>query len=170
MDKIYIDRETGKLVNIFAPYKGRSRLDTAEIRAAVGVVEVDRDAPPVGYVEHPDWYNVREDWETTQRPYICYYRKTDQQIADIQLAQAKAQRAAAVASIVVTTGSGKPFDGHEDAQNRMGRVINIMGDSDTIPWVLADNRVSEVSRDELIEAMRLAGLEQARLWVIPYGG
>ena len=46
---IYIDSETGKRVNIYAPYKGRSKLDTAEIRAAVGVVAVADPVAPLDF-------------------------------------------------------------------------------------------------------------------------
>ena len=91
---IYIDEETGRMVNIYAPFKGRSRLDSAEIRAAVGVVEIERDAPPEGYTDHPDWYEVREDWESTQRPYIIYTRKSDEQINEVENNKVKAQIAA----------------------------------------------------------------------------
>ena len=91
---IYIDEETGRMVNIYAPFKGRSRLDSEEIRAAVGVVEIERDAPPEGYTDHPDWYDVREDWEATQRPYIIYTRKSDDQINEIHNTRIKQQIAA----------------------------------------------------------------------------
>ena len=88
---IYIDEETGRMVNIYAPFKGRSRLDSAEIRAAVGVVEIERDAPPEGYTDHPDWYEVREDWESTQRPYIVYTRKPEEIIFEAANNKIKAQ-------------------------------------------------------------------------------
>ena len=94
MDTLYIDQETGKLVNIHAPYKGRSRIDTKELREAVGVVEIERDAPPDEYNDHPDWYEVREDWEAIQRPYIVYTRKPQEMIDEITNNKIKAQIAA----------------------------------------------------------------------------
>ena len=94
MDTLYIDQETGKLVNIHAPFKGRSRLDSPELREAVGVIEIERDAPPDEYNDHPDWYEVREDWEAIQRPYVIYTRKSDEQINEITNNKIKAQIAA----------------------------------------------------------------------------
>ena len=94
MDTLYIDQETGKLVNIHAPYKGRSRLGAPEIRAAVGVIEIERDLPPEEYNGHSDWYEVLEDWNATQRPYVIYTRKSDEQINEVANNKVKAQIAA----------------------------------------------------------------------------
>ena len=87
---IYIDQETGKMVNINAPYKGRSRLDTPEIRAAVGVIGIEEDAPPAGWSY--DTHDRREDWEATQRPYIIYTRKSDEQISATRWGKIKQKR------------------------------------------------------------------------------
>lgn len=84
------------------------------------------------------------------------------------LAAAKDARQVEVDAITVTTQSGKVFDGNEDAQNRMGRAVTSMEPGDTIPWVLADNTVAVVGRDELKEALRLAGAAMAVIWVRPY--
>ena len=87
--KLYIDKETGKLVNIYAPYKGRSKLDTQEIRDDLGVIEIDPDQKPVDF--SPDDYEVTEDWEATQRPYIIYKRKPQEVIARQNSVKAAAQ-------------------------------------------------------------------------------
>ncbi|MEW5833053.1 MAG: hypothetical protein AB1763_09480 [Campylobacterota bacterium] len=79
----------------------------------------------------------------------------------------KSARQALVDAIKVTTASGNTFDGDETSQTRMSRAILGMTDTDTIPWILADNSVIEATRAELTEAMRLAGMEQARIWVMP---
>lgn len=84
---LYIDEATGKLVNIYAPYKGYSRLDTAEIRAAAGVVEIEVDTPPSEYADYPDRYNVIEDWGATARPYVVYARKASGAIRKAELAK-----------------------------------------------------------------------------------
>jgi hypothetical protein len=89
---IFIDQDTDKMVNINAPYKGRSRLDTAEIRAEVGVIEIPADEPPQEAKDNPDYYTRGEDWETTQRPYITYTRKSDDQIASLRWNQIKVKR------------------------------------------------------------------------------
>lgn len=46
----------------------------------------------------------------------------------------------------------------------MARALVGMLEGETIPWVLADNSVAVVTRDELTEALRMAGAEQTRLW------
>ena len=78
----------------------------------------------------------------------------------------KAERAAAVAAIKVTTAAGNVFDGDEVSQARMARAILGLqvADVDTVTWVLADNTVIQVGAAELQEALMLAGAEQTRLW------
>lgn len=90
--EIYIHEETGKMVNIYAPFGGFSRLDTPDIRARAGVVAIEEDAPPVDY--DPSFYDRREDWEATQRPYVVYTRKSDEQINEANNVKVKAQIAA----------------------------------------------------------------------------
>lgn len=79
----------------------------------------------------------------------------------------KQERAKAVESIVVTTSTGKQFDGDETSQQRMSRAIQTLGiaNQTSTNWVLATNEVAEVSATELAEALLLSGLEQSRLWI-----
>jgi hypothetical protein len=80
----------------------------------------------------------------------------------------KARRAEAVRAIKVTTASGRVFDGDEISQARMARAIlglQQAGEGATVTWVLADNTQVSVTAAELSEALKLAGAEQARLWV-----
>lgn len=91
-----------------------------------------------------------------------------EELAAQALAAAKAARQAEVEAITVTTQSGRVFDGNEDAQNRMSRAVNAMDEADTLPWVLADNAIGEVNRQELREALKLAGAAMATIWVKPY--
>lgn len=82
--------------------------------------------------------------------------------------QFKAERGAAVAAIVVTTQAGNTFDGDEISQGRMARAIlglQAAGNGTSVPWVLADNSIIQATAAELLEALTLAGTEQARLWV-----
>lgn len=76
----------------------------------------------------------------------------------------KRTRAEAVASIVVEV-DGLLFDGDEVAQTRMARAAVVMQDDETTTWVQANNIPVEVTKAQLIEAVRLAGAEQTRLWV-----
>ncbi|USE71536.1 hypothetical protein CTT31_20855 [Pseudoalteromonas maricaloris] len=76
----------------------------------------------------------------------------------------KLQRTNYVANIKVEL-NGKVFDGDEASQDRMARACQFMSDTDEIVWVLADNNPCSVTKSELMEAGRLAGLKQAELWV-----
>ena len=78
----------------------------------------------------------------------------------------KQERAKAVAAIVVEV-DGLLFDGDEVAQTRMARAALVMDDEETTLWVQANNEPAQVTKAQLIEAIRLAGAEQTRLWVMP---
>lgn len=165
---MFIDSKTGKMVNIYAPFGGFSRLDMAEIRARAGVVEIADDPAPEDYSD--DTYFRTEDWSATQRPYVTYTRKSDEQIAEVKLQRAKAERTAAVEAIKVTTTSGKEFDGDETSQGRMSRAIlagQIAGIT-SCTWVLANNVPTTVTLAELSEALSLAMQAQGAIWAEPY--
>lgn len=80
----------------------------------------------------------------------------------------KAERAAAVAAIKVTTQAGNTFDGDEVSQGRMARAIIALGTglAPSVTWVLADNTTIDATAAELTEALVLAGMAQAAIWVI----
>lgn len=123
------------------------------------------------------------DWCNTNRAYITELEQQDgvrrfqivavpeptsEELAKQALAQAKATRAAAVASITVEV-DGMIFDGDEVAQERMARAV-LMAESyeEQTAWVLADNTVAMVTADQLRRACRAAGQAQTRLWTVPY--
>lgn len=158
-----------KRINIYAPFTSDSGVTYANltdpaIRNQLGVVEIAEPAQPEDYSDDL-YYRTEQD----DAPYVIYTRKSDEQIAAAALAKAKQERAQAVNEIIVTTQAGNAFDGHEDAQNRMARALLGLGDADTMPWVLADNTVAQVTKAELQEALRLSGAAMAELWVLPYG-
>ena len=78
----------------------------------------------------------------------------------------KKERAKAVAAIVVEV-DGLLFDGDEVAQTRMARAALVMQDGETTTWVQANNIPAEVTKEQLVEAIRLAGAEQTAVWVMP---
>jgi hypothetical protein len=91
---------------------------------------------------------------------------TDEQLRE----EWKAQRAAQVEAIKVTTQAGNTFDGDEVSQGRMARAIIALDASapgTTVNWVLADNSVIGATALELVEALALAGAAQAAVWVAP---
>lgn len=83
----------------------------------------------------------------------------------------KTTRANRVARIVVTVMRGETalyFDGDEISQVRLDRFSRRMRGKNrqTIPWVMADNSVIEVTADEMEEALDLAMKEQGDVWFI----
>lgn len=85
-----------------------------------------------------------------------------------RMQEAKARRQAEIDAIVVTTVAGNSFDGDEASQTRMTRAITSLQPGETMPWVLADNVAADVSKEELQEALRLAGTVQTEIWLRPY--
>ena len=81
---------------------------------------------------------------------------------------AKAARVDLVDALIVTTSTGRKFDGDETSQNRMARAISSMDEGETVMWILADNTVALIGRGELKEALRMAGSEMTQIWAAPY--
>ena len=167
---IYIDQETGKRVNPYAPYKGFSRLETPEQFLKAGVISIEDDPIPEDAIKNPDFYTIQEDWETSQRPYTVYTRKSDEQVAEVVRSKAKAKRQAYVDAIKVTTKAGNEYDGDEVSQGRMARAIIALQatGTPTVKWVLANNVPTDVPVADLVEALALASGAQAAIWSSPY--
>ena len=102
--------------------------------------------------------DIQQDYSATTTAYVETRR----------VQTAKALRQAEVDAIVITTISGKAFDGDEQSQDRMSRAINALNPLETTLWVLSDNTPAMISREELQEALRLAGAAQTAIWVKPY--
>lgn len=92
---------------------------------------------------------------------------TEEEIAAEELAKAKAERAEYVAKLVVTVDDLQ-FDGDETSQDRMARSIVALNDGETVQWVLADNSIAQVTKEQLRQALRLAGEAQTAIWANPY--
>ena len=92
---------------------------------------------------------------------------TDEEIAAKLLEQAKAERADYVSKIVVEV-DGLAFDGDETSQDRMARSCVALNDGETVQWVLADNSIAQVTKEQLRQALRLAGEAQTAIWADPY--
>lgn len=86
------------------------------------------------------------------------------------LAKAKADRQALVDSIVVTTSTGKKFDGNEISQDRMNKAISVAAITGltSCTWVLADNVPTVVTVYELKEALALSFQAMGAVWAKPY--
>ena len=119
-------------------------------------------------VEGATWLHTElNEWlrDNTPLPFM-----TEEELAQKAIVDArelfKQNRAKAVAAIVVEVDD-LIFDGDEVAQTRMVRAALVMQDAETTTWVQANNIPAEVTKAQLIEAIRLAGAEQTRLWVMP---
>ena len=117
-------------------------------------------------VEGATWLHTElNEWlrDNTPLPFM-----TEEELAQKAIVDArelfKQNRAKAVAAIVVEVDD-LIFDGDEVAQTRMVRAALVMQDAETTTWVQANNIPAEVTKAQLIEAIRLAGAEQTRLWV-----
>lgn len=96
-----------------------------------------------------------------------YPEPTEEEIAAEILAKAKAERADFVSKIVVMV-DGLPFDGDETSQDRMARSCIALNDGETVQWVLADNSIAQVTKEQLRQALRLSGEAQTAIWANPY--
>lgn len=115
-----------------------------------------------------EYANAHPEVVKVEHPYV----PTPEELAEQELAKAKAKRAEAVAALTVEV-DGMVFDGDEKAQERMARTVTAAtatGASmdDTTTWVLHNNTVAQVTVRQLATALRLAGEEQTRLWTVPY--
>lgn len=98
---------------------------------------------------------------------VAVPKPTQEELEAQALAQAKQERAEEVSKIVVEV-DGMKFDGDETSQGRMARSAVAMNDEETITWVLHDNTIAQVTKSQLLQALRLSGEEQTRLWTMPY--
>jgi hypothetical protein len=143
--------------------------EEAELFGVFPLVEVD--PPPCG----PDKTAVPEDPTLVDGQWLQQWAVRD--ATTDEMAQRalearerfKAERAAAVRAITVTTAAGNTFDGDETSQDRMVRAIVALQATGTpsVVWVLADNSTVQATAAELAEALALAGAAQAALWVAP---
>lgn len=95
--------------------------------------------------------------------------KPQEQIEKEQLEQAKAERAEAVENIAVEV-DGMVFDGNEDAQRRISVAIttaDITGQQ-SVDWVLKNNTVANVTREQLEKVLALSMQKMQELWTKPY--
>lgn len=115
------------------------------------MTEVEREARYLGFTDMPS------DEELIARRMV------------VARAIAKTARAALVDAIVVTTSTGKRFNGDEVSQGRMARAIIALKENNVpaTQWVLADNVPAVVTLAEFVEALTLAGSAQTAVWVIP---
>lgn len=131
---MFIDQSTLLRVNINAPYKGFSRLDTQPIRAAANVVEI---AEPVRGDEQ-FYYNTEQE----AAPYLVVTPKSVESIRDMLKTKVKAMRdQKETEGFIYMT---KPFDSDERSVARItsaALTAMAVGPTFTIDWTAADNSI-----------------------------
>lgn len=137
-----------------------ARVHPTDQPAFDGAAQGVRELPPI--FNGAIW---RQAWEV-------YQLSADEiaAAAAARMSAAKAARQVAVDHIKVTTQAGHTFDGDEVSQGRMARAIlalDAAGQASTT-WVLSNNTPTTVTRDDLQQALVLAGQEQTRLWLLPW--
>ena len=101
--------------------------------------------------------------------YVTGYapQKPQELIDEENFIKAKSDRADYVSRIVVEV-DGMKFDGDETSQNRMARSIVALNEGETVQWVLANNTIAQITKEQLRQALRLAGEAQTAIWANPY--
>lgn len=140
--------------------------DKVTLKVTGEFTEIDKilEAIPEPFVKAPD------DYEAPEFGMECYLKSSLNVVDRTDVAEfhtnayAKEVRTKEVQAIKVTTATGNTFDGDEISQNRMTRVLVGLPEGSTTTWILADNTVVEVSKQELREALVLAGSAQSELW------
>lgn len=92
---------------------------------------------------------------------------TDEEVKAQGITRAKEERADAVGNITVEV-DGMIFDGNEVSQQRIARCVMVLNDGESISWVLADNSVAPVTKEQLKKVLIRAVIKQSELWVGPY--
>lgn len=77
------------------------------------------------------------------------------------------QRPLEVSNIKVTISKGYVLDGDEISQDRINRAITALSpapEGTAVQWKTADNFFVDLTKNDLIEALMLAGLEMTKIW------
>jgi len=79
----------------------------------------------------------------------------------------KKTRAENVSKITVEV-DGMVFDGDETSTARITKAIVALKPKETSTWVLANNDVVDVTKEQFIQALRKASIAQTQLWINSY--
>lgn len=140
---MFIDNDTKLRVNINAPYKGFSRLETAEQRAAANVVEI----PDPVRGDDNFYYNTEQD----AAPYLVVTPKPIESVREMMKSRVNALR-----DQKETEGfayMGKMFDSDERSVLRITQAAltaMAMGPTFTIDWTAMDNSIVTMDQAAMI--------------------
>lgn len=87
--------------------------------------------------------------ERTDSSYLSYKRKLSKQN---------------IVENIEVTYNDVVYQGDEKSQDRMSRAIVGSDDDDTIEWTAKDNSKVVLLRSDLKQILRLAGIEQTKVW------
>lgn len=139
-------------------------------REQVGTKPNDAPNTLSKYAQAAEWCNANKATIEDKGDYyevVALPEPTPEELQAQALAMAKSERASEVEAITVEV-DGLVFDGDEKSQERMARSIISLNDDETITWVLHDNTIANVTKEQLKTALRLAGQKQTELWTKPY--
>lgn len=132
------------------------------VRRACYFVELEEVDHELSEIDSPEAV-VFDDEQFIKRIRSATKARTPEQIAATLRNRFKANRAEKVQNITVEV-DGLIFDGDEASTERMNQRIQIMSDTDTYNWTLANNDVKAVTKSQLFTAFKLAVEEQSKLW------
>ncbi|WP_234401282.1 DUF4376 domain-containing protein [Pseudoalteromonas sp. T1lg23B] len=89
---------------------------------------------------------------------------SEAQIAQVKRERFKQTRRQELAQLTVEV-DGMVFDADELSQQRMARKLLVMEEQSSTSWVLANNDVVQVSKEQLFSACKLASEQQTALWI-----
>jgi len=143
------------------PVKEVKTIDENGVETIVSPAKEGYYTPNSCTLTYNQWLGNRVPPEFTVSLEIAEFKSTDREYRKYF----KIIRAREVSEIRVTI-NGREYDGDETSQTRISRAISTMTDTDTIVWVLASNNAVQTTKAELIQVLRLAGIEQSRLWTM----
>lgn len=149
-----------------------SKNEKGEIVKIPSPKTVANDAPNTlaKYSEMIRWCNANNARMVDRGEYyevIAHPKPTDEELIKRALTKAKYERAAKVEALTVEV-DGMVFDADETSQARMSVAASSMTDDELNVWVLYDNSVVQVTKDQLLQACRLARIAQSAIWTKPY--
>lgn len=144
-------------------YKGEVYRSSWAVRQAIMKIENKAFGAEPSEEKEEFWKGLGVAYTTEPDP-----EPTEEEKKAKALAEAKRLRAAQVAAITVEV-DGMTFDGDEAAQSRMARAITAADTGlEKTAWVLADNTIAEVTKEQLQQALTKAMLAMSELWTVPY--
>ena len=130
-----------------------------------GIVKRDSDGVqvmPAQSVDHPDTVSYLQWVQQGNAPTPDYSDPVE-----VLLMDAKASRQQQIDDLHVVY-NGKTFDANEASQGRIARNVAGMAAGSTTTWVLHNNVLAEVTREELQAVLELAVAQTTAIWTAPY--